>query len=114
MANVLSGVQHTLDECYDRAAHIERLKRSMERWRTQELDRVIPDEYQRYCALITHLESGGAYVVRHFDPYAAVMQEGKPLDGAPELIRDIVEGFSRAAIGAALSCKKYNRKRGDG
>jgi hypothetical protein len=112
MTNLLP-TQHTLDECYDRAAHIERLKRSMERWRAQELDRVIPDEYQRYCDLITHLESGGAYVIRHFDPYAAVMRDGKALEGAPEPIRDIVEGFSRAAIRAALGSKKHNRKRGD-
>ena len=113
MTNVLHETQHTLDECYDRAAHIERLSRSMERWRMQELDRIIPDEYARYCALITHLENGGAYTVKRFDPMAAVLHEGKSLDGAPELVRDIVEGFSRAAIGAGFSAKKYNRKRGD-
>lgn len=105
--------QATLDECYDRAAHIERLKRSMERWRAQELDRVLPDEYARYCVLITHLENGGDYVVRRFDPAAALMQKGKSLGGAPESIRDIIEGFARAAIGAGLSASKYNRKRGD-
>lgn len=55
--------QLTLEDAA-RQWHITRLSRSLERWRATELDRILPDEYARYCATLAHLEGGGAYVIR--------------------------------------------------
>jgi hypothetical protein len=59
--------QLTLDDA-DRQARIDRLSRSLNRWREQETDRLFPEEYRRYCEILAHLEAGEAYTVTVFDP----------------------------------------------
>jgi len=102
-------MQHTIEEYIDRVAHIDRLTRSMERWRIQELDRILPDEYAYYCNLLDYLQAGGTYTVKRFDP-ASVITETKI--ALPPVVTDIVQGFALSAISAAHSAKRHNRKRG--
>ncbi len=101
--------QTTIDEAIERAAHIERLARSMARWRERELDRVLPDEYARYQALIQHLRDGGAYVVRHFDPAKLVLQDrsGWKNTRFGQMLWDIAEGF--AAVSRAPNPHRRRR-----
>ena len=76
--------QLTLEDAA-RQWHIARLTRSLEKWRATELDRILPDEYARYCATLAHLEAGGAYVVR---------------DATEELLRECGRGICRTILKA--------------
>ena len=75
----------------DRAQRVARLRRSLERWRAGDLDRTLPEIYARYCATLAHLESGGAYTVRTFDP--AEMLAGDR--GAFRPVGEVLAGVSR-------------------
>lgn len=57
---------------HERQAHIQRLQRSLERWRTGGLDHLLPEEYGHWCGVLAHLEAGGEYTVRRFDPSEAL------------------------------------------
>ena len=65
--------QHTLDEALDRAERIQRLARSLERWRAQGIDQILPNEYGYYCQLLDHLKGGKPYTVR--DVAAEIVEE---------------------------------------
>lgn len=86
--------QRTLDDA-DRDAHIARLARSMERWRAQELDRILPDDYARYCATLAHLQNGGAYVIR---------------DVTAELIGECGRGICRTILKADAVTRASRKK----
>jgi hypothetical protein len=87
--------QLTIDDA-ERDWHIARLTRSLERWRATELDRILPDEYARYCATLTHLQDGGAYVVR---------------DVTEELLREMGAGICRTILKADAVTRANRKKR---
>ncbi len=74
--------QLTIEDA-ERQWHIARLSKSMEKWRTTELDKILPEDYARYCATLEHLKAGGAYVVR---------------DVTQELIGEMGRGICRTVL----------------
>jgi hypothetical protein len=95
--------QLTIEQEIDRQSRIARLARSMERWRKQELDRILPEDYAYYCALLDYLRGGGAYTVRRVTPEAlfAMSKEERKADPVGQMFRDIGAGLasvSRATI----------------
>jgi hypothetical protein len=93
--------QATLFEELERVSHIERLTRSMEKWRAQELDRILPEDYAYYCQLICHLKAGGAYKVTHCDPVSSFNDPKFKQSKLGQMFREIgagLAGISRAEI----------------
>lgn len=88
--------QHTIDDEL-RNWHIARLTRSLARWRVSELDRILPDDYARYCATLAHLQNGGAYVIR---------------DVTEELLKECGRGICRTILKADAVTRAGRRKGG--
>jgi hypothetical protein len=86
--------QLTLDDA-QRQWHIARLSRSLARWRAQGTDRLCPEEYQGFCETLAHLEAGGAYTVRTFDPTAHILDRPSPM--LP--VGKVLAGISKRSIG---------------
>ena len=87
--------QRTIDDA-ERDWHIARLIRSLDRWRATELDRILPDEYARYCATLAPLRAGGAYIVR---------------DVTEELLRECGQGICRTILRADAATRAQRRSK---
>jgi hypothetical protein len=70
--------QLTIDDA-QRQWHIARISRSLARWREDGADLRHPEEYAGYAATLAHLEGGGAYTVRTFDPMAHLHDQPSPM-----------------------------------
>ena len=103
--------QLTIDGYCDRLHHIDRLTRSLAKWRAQELDRILPDEYERFCSILAHLQAGGEYTVQRASPeqYHATGSTGAP--GVDELFRDVAAGFAHTSRTWRMKRRNNNRKR---
>lgn len=75
--------------------HITRLSRSLERWRSTELDRILPDEYARYCATLAHLEAGGDYVIR---------------DVTEDLLKECAKGIHASVMASDRATRAHRAK----
>ena len=93
----MTAQQLTLDDA-QRQWHIARLSRSLARWRADGADQRYPEEYAGYAATLAHLEAGGAYAVRTFDPAARLHDQPSPIRAMGEGLAGISKR-SRARMG---------------
>lgn len=66
---------------HDRECNINRLEKSMNRWRENGLDKILPDEYKRYINTLQGLKGGLGYTTKNIPHEKLFLQCAEGITG---------------------------------